>query len=444
LGVRESIADLSLLEAALSRPMVPNKDIFPRLQKLRISCHVSRETQLRFATTFLHDGITQLQFVVTHIELDPDSDVPYHGHFILSEATLRCPNISRVLYLVSPGVNPVNTDFLEECTQYLPQWKHLRAVTMSTQVLVSEMLVRFEDSEFLEELRAFGNIETFALEWNHPPNNSLPLSPRFHARAFAKLSHLELFDTLESIDGLFNFGHVFPNLHSIFVTAPWGNDGRHINSYLQHLAGSCPRLQRIGISRRKFPDVDVPVQEAEEMPINFHVLSSLTRVQNLAEFRLEHAWPVKMNDEELTQVISNCPQLRILHLNSNPLYPTATPIRLKALEMLSERCPWLEDLALYVNSGGEAEFLTTGTMKKVFQRLSKVHFGRSPVSITLSTDKLLSYFSQVLPPSCDVVSESGVGLSSLISESPDYVLAHAVWSDISGLWRQSRDLSIQS
>lgn len=425
--------------------MVPNKDIFPRLQKLRISCHVSRGAQLRFATTFLHDGITQLQFVVTHIELDPDSNVPYHGHFILSEATVRCPNITRVLYLVSPGVDPVNTDFLEECAQYLPQWEHLRVVTMSTQVLLSGLLVRFEDSEFLEELRAFGNIETFALQWIHLPNNSLPPAPRFHAQAFAKLSHLELFDTLESINRLFEFGHIFPNLHSILITAPWGNDGWHISSYLQYLASSCLHLQRIGISRRKFIYYIVPARESEEkLPINFHVLSSLTRIQNLAEFRLEHAWPVKMNDEELTQVISNCPRLRIFHLNSNPLYPMATPIRLQSLEMLSERCPWLEDLALYVNPGGKAEFLATGTTKRVFQRLSKVHFGRSPVSITLSTDKLLSYFSQVLPPSCDVVSESGVGLSSLISESPDYVLAHAVWSDISGLWRKSRDFSTNS
>ncbi len=42
----------------------------------------------------------------------------------------------------------------------------------------------------------------------------------------------------------------------------------------------------------------------------------------------------------------------------------ATPIRLQSLEMLSERCPWLEDLALYVNPGGKAEFLATGNYEK--------------------------------------------------------------------------------
>ncbi len=209
-------------------------------------------------------------------------------------------------------------------------------------------------------------------------------------------------------------------------------------SCLQVLYVACPILRKLHISwRGSFTDRP---PESWMGPVDFRILSNLTRLRNLEEFRLLDNYPVMINDEELIQLVSGCPRLRTLHLNPDPFNPSATTVTLRVIGLLSVHCPWLEDLALYLDSENstvdEILDVTTGTS---FKHLVKLSFGASPTS-ALRANNILSYLGHLLSPQCKIVPSAFISPSQ-VSPNPTSVEYRQMWEYIASL-RRNRYKSI--
>ncbi|KLO06784.1 hypothetical protein SCHPADRAFT_678606 [Schizopora paradoxa] len=242
---------------------------------------------------------------------------------------------------------------------------------------------------------------------------------------------------MEKVVKLFGLDHVFPSLHSVFITTPY-DDNSHLVGFLQNLARSCPSLRKIGLSRRKFPGIDLPAEFG--VSVDHVTLRFLHRIQGLEEFRLEHAWPVFIHDEAVVDFISHLPRLRTLHLNPNPVYAILPLTTFQVLGMISERCPWVQDLALYLTPGNEGVHLETTEPTNVLRNLTKIRFGKTLVPDALR-NQMMSYLSLVLPPSCDIITDSTEpldGLPESVTTSTGFAGIHAFWKDVGAQWRNRR------
>ncbi len=344
LSVDENIADLSILELSISRPEAPKRLIFPRLERLKIVFDNPQYALLRLATIFLHDAIKHLRFDSTNIHVGDRNFAA--AVFLVGETARLCPNVDHVDFMATAPADCGSLQFLADSRRFLPGWRSLRTFCAPGDLLTFDIMIYLANSEALEEVSSLNDIESGDPAWELR-RRIVNFTPQFQAHAFTKLSQLELSDTIEGASLFFSSSHVYPSLESFCLTSRWSNDGEHMGNFLQKLSVACPRLKGMEITRSPYPEQEVPKEDQEGIPIDYQSLNALTQFSNLETFCLTHAWPVRVNNEELTQLVCNCPAwsviapaLRILHLNSHaPLPTTTTSITLKVLKMLSERCP---------------------------------------------------------------------------------------------------------
>jgi len=313
----------------------------------------------------------------------------------LRHITHRSPRISHVSFkLKRVGYDSVSIH------NAIHMFKQVHQFSAPCILLMPGLMLSFAELDVLEEIRGvdIGVVGPNVRFPSRPKQAGFDFTPRFGSHAFAKLAHVELFDINGTSRNLFSSGHTFPSLHTLCISSPLEENA---TSCLQVLYVACPILRKLHISwRGSFQDRP---PESWMGPVDFRILSNLTRLPNLEKFRLLDNYPVMISDGELVQLVSGCPKLRTLHLNPDPFNPSATTVTLRVIGLLSVHCPWLEDLALYLDSENstvdEILDVTTGTSLK---HLVKLSFGASPTS-ALRADNILSYLGHLLSPQCKIV-----------------------------------------
>lgn len=78
-----------------------------------------------------------------------------------------------------------------------------------------------------------------------------------------------------------------------------------------------------------------------------------------------------MNNNELATLLSQCPSLTTVYLNSEPIFPSTTQLTVNVLPLLANCCPQLEALSIYIDGMKAVDMFETAELH-TFKNLCRI------------------------------------------------------------------------
>ncbi|KLO14237.1 hypothetical protein SCHPADRAFT_927964 [Schizopora paradoxa] len=382
------LSETALADIMMTSPSLGT--IFPRLRDLIFEGDIIADYPwLKFFIAFLHEGLQELYIQIT--EFAPDEALN-----LLEEAVWRSPNItdlSITSIFFEQGDNIVASIASSLSTMHkLTQFK-TGSCLLGPQILSTlDQLPNLRKVQFYEDTYRQG----------HVPNGVLPQS--ILPDPFPQLVDLMLQCSLSELCRYLSLGSdIAPSLLILDIDVVSGFKPSTLQDTLDKIAEAFPLLEFLEITRREdFIAFEGTAEDLEgaASPLMHSNLVPLTSMRALKTFYLRCDGVVSMTNSELCQLLSQCPSLRRLDLNHEPMVLSPTDLTINVLPMLAQACPQLENLALYVNT--EVERLDPASFD-TFKNLQEINFGISVVEDKYLITKLLTQF---LPQSCKLVSKA--------------------------------------
>lgn len=151
---------------------------------------------------------------------------------------------------------------------------------------------------------------------------------------------------------------------------------------------------------------EVPFQPVYAEPLSWDDIRPLLLCKHLRVFELTWTSPLGLLQDDVEELASSWPSLRILQLNClpNPVIPLAPPtLTLGALIPFSTHCPELEELGLDIDTDTAALEFTAGDAAAPppppFRKLSRLCFGLSPIA---EAGPVALFLSRICPLGCEI------------------------------------------
>lgn len=207
---------------------------------------------------------------------------------------------------------------------------------------------------------------------------------------------------------LSNFeGANFPSLVSLRVDSFCRENALSLQKTLERITVTFPSLNDLYLRAIFEVATSEHATEGSAAEISCKTLKAVTSLKQLKKFHLKWPLPLRGTDVELSEILSQMPQIEKLVLNSNPGDPTA-PVDMTpdVLPLIAQHCHSLRDLALFVNCTAKSALCSPisrtqnygGRLNCVFRSLESLSLGRSPVDP--DPQSLALKLSRVLLPTC--------------------------------------------
>lgn len=226
------------------------------------------------------------------------------------------------------------------------------------------------------------------------PTGLLP--PRLEAGAFQKLTDLTLLCSLFELNRYLSSGVVCECLEDLLIDVVSQPNAETFRRCLGRIADTFPGLASLVITRREDLGVVRSKREAQAA-LSLQDLESLPRLKSLINFEIHHTDPISMHDDELAGLLSQCPSLSNVYLNSEPIFLSTTLLTINVLPLLAKRCPQLEALSLFIDGVKPVDELEPAELH-TFENLFYIDFGSSSVS---EEGDVVTMLAQVLPLECE-------------------------------------------
>lgn len=204
------------------------------------------------------------------------------------------------------------------------------------------------------------------------------------------------------------------SLHIDFISEYENSDS--LRDLIEHISATFSRLQQLSIVISEVRQIQLDTAKA----ITSKPLTALTSMKNLKSFSFRWGTPILCTNGELIELLKGLRGIEVLHLNERPLFTHAsTDITLDALPSISQACPNLRRLALFIDctvppASSAYDPLShlnsePTTEKGLFSKLESFDLGTSPVRDPFSIARRLY---EVLPMKCRLSELGSVAVAS--------------------------------
>ncbi|KAI5118740.1 hypothetical protein M0805_000069 [Coniferiporia weirii] len=405
-AVDGTIADSVFAEVSATRTAV---SILPNLQNLTFFGNLS-DSRLRCILLFLHKPICSLSFYLG----DHPHTTIRNARLLFEEVLRHTPDITRLD--LSLARDDGSTE--EDICFLLNGLKHLENLNLPPYNLTTTVL------HSVARLPILKHIHTL-LYGNHHVKVGIDLQLPDNDNAFMSLQSLGLRTDLDTITHLFPSRIFSSGIRTLTVDIVSEDLASDFRQCLEVLANSCPGLKKLKLYTPHNPSTSYDFET-----VTARNLTLLTSFLLLEEFELRSNAAFSVSDDELVDIIKECPSLRRLKLNSAFFSDPPTSLTLNFLALLASEPMGakLEHLEIYLNA------LTAFDLPVVEGRLENLHTissGTSPVSA--SDNGIPLYLSRLIPATCrfNVHSMFDELIGYVRPEEDDDVLdRRAVWREI--------------
>ncbi len=369
--------------------MRAESEILPNLQTLEWVAVNNRP--LYTVGYFLHSRVKKFVLYLGQDTLDLQRDMfKFFAGFM--------PNLS---FLDIRANIPVR-DFEDDLIYFLQKLPKLQDVVFPFYYLTTNIAKCLSDMEHLSSidvLRDDSDDELFSGDLVDVAS----FNPTLTESAFPLLSRLSMFvkydDATRFIKAPFSLSkltHFYNDSDGLIETPDC------VHQLLSALSENCPLVKVIELSSI----LDASVTNITDQPPGYIALDTLKpifKLPHLVIFELQHQYPLRMTQQDITLLASSCPALENIRLGIDTVYLTESTLTLAALIPFAQHCPKLEHLGLFVNATAIAvpEISPTAALKP-FKSLRYLYMGYSVI------DKWLTpaiYLSQLLAPECEITTE---------------------------------------
>ncbi|KAH8113190.1 hypothetical protein DFH11DRAFT_1744574 [Phellopilus nigrolimitatus] len=365
------------LELARSRRML---SILPNLSVLKIgSLELDESLDVhkgwsKHVLLFLHNRIRSLEIHIEDVdEGDKSLDV------LFDDITEWAPLISELTIEIGSGKEGVNSSV----SNLISRLAFLKTLRISPYSLSQSVI---------NSLASLQNLRTVQL---------IPDIMKYHEYKYQRLNTDSAFPLLKSIPLCGELGSIClllksPNAFQNLLELNISNEGKyelvHLHSLFDLIPHASPFLRKLTIScdPRKGPVIG---------SIHAEILRPLTSNSHLEILELDFARAIDLTASQMVDIFGKCGYLTTLTLNTGLSRFSDTTLTLDVLQWLSEACPQLVNLGLYV----DARIIpSTPDLFHVhgFRNLRVLHFGTSPIH---DPGCASLYLSRIIPSQCTLV-----------------------------------------
>ncbi|KAH9929239.1 uncharacterized protein B0H18DRAFT_874169 [Fomitopsis serialis] len=311
------------------------------------------------------------------VYLHESTDYSLSDHF--KDVSARMPSLTHLDFAFDFAVRDIEADLIT----LIGELPHLKQLTLPSYSFTSRIV---------EALSLLPKLETIQFEfWERQgrgdPTDIAVFSPTLREEAFPALWDVNLSAHLPDMTRFITSPHAPAHLTSLYVHLPSAASPSAINEYLTAVAENCQLLERLYMDLFVPPLPGVPHQPVYAESLSWGDLRPLLLCKHLRVFELTWTLPVLMQQDDVEELASSWPSLRILQLNClpNPVFPLPPPeLTLRALMPFATHCPELEELGLDVDTNA-AELAFTAhdaaaAAPPPFRKLKRLCFGLSPIA----------------------------------------------------------------
>ncbi|VDB98603.1 unnamed protein product [Peniophora sp. CBMAI 1063] len=436
--------------------------LFPRLVYLRWwDLYSSMYTWPLFGSSVL----TEVNIIVPHCCLYTDS---------LTALSVLAPSVKSICLTAYPPkeydgtvlFSALDVELLDDgWPDVFERLKNLTTLAAPVNFLTSAALAAAATSPNLAILRFHTTSDPKSSIRKRQSITDFP-TPSFAPGSFPSLSMLELAAPLVAYNNILRDAN-FPThqLRQIGVRAVQAETESEIRSVLSTLSERAgPALSTLRIllaSRYRWDEPQTDMDEPDEAEarswrygkapgrreqLHAATFSPLHGASNLAILDVAHRFSVRINDDELVELVQALPALVVLSLNPVPVVVGGTPLTLRVLGRLARIRPFMEVIRFYLDATLEDEEPLPDRVDRFRGSLRSLWLDASP--ITMNQDKLADvayYLSMVLPPNRTL---SNTPLPDGLDGSPLYFWDHVppvssdrvhAWSCVTEMIRQIRE-----
>ncbi|KAH8113197.1 hypothetical protein DFH11DRAFT_1545300 [Phellopilus nigrolimitatus] len=371
------------IELARCRKILP---ILPNLSSLKVEwlylC--GREGWPNHIFLFLHGGIQSLDLRIGVIE---EGDQPLD--ILFDDITERAPLISE--FTIHVGSVTENESSI---SKLLSRLVYLKTFTLDP----------FSPSQtMLNALASLQNLQTVQLISDIGAYSSTKFQKLNADGAFPRLKSIPLYCDLESVCLLLGSPNAFKNLLELDLRN--ADIHKENTCELVHLYSLFNLIPRVCLLFRRLAVKGNTWSRVQDDPIQAENLRPLTLLSQLEMLKLDLAHPIDVTNNQLVDIFGKCNSLTTLVLNTRPLVMRFSPsLTLDVLQLLSENCPQLIELGLYVDARvipNTPDLLHA----RGFRNLQVLDLGASPI---YDSGNVSLYLSRIIPSQCTfVISWSG-------------------------------------
>ena len=137
--------------------------------------------------------------------------------------------------------------------------------------------------------------------------------------------------------------------------------------------------------------------------VTLSVLRPLLRFAELEALRISYHRPFRVTDSDLEKIVAGLPYLTVLDFCADPVLAKEPLITAAIIPIISQRCPNISDLALYIDSRAPDPSLAPSNAgyRVELANVRKVRFGTSPIAED-DVFGFASYLSKFLRPDCEI------------------------------------------
>ncbi|THH21519.1 hypothetical protein EW146_g27 [Bondarzewia mesenterica] len=162
------------------------------------------------------------------------------------------------------------------------------------------------------------------------------------------------------------------------ATFPVPRNPGYLRDFLTTISIGCTSLDELDIYLE--PASEIMKEKAERIrSLNFGDIISLLQFQRLTKFTIRDARPIRITDEEISQLAERWPSLQKLSLNPCPALFSPPSLSLRALIAFAQHCSELTELGLCLDCDPPIHFdLSRSSVS--FHKLSLLDLGASHIS----------------------------------------------------------------
>ncbi|KAH8113189.1 hypothetical protein DFH11DRAFT_1744573 [Phellopilus nigrolimitatus] len=329
---------------------------------------------------FLHGGIQSLD-----LEIETVKQGDQALYLLFDDISEWCPMISELT--INAGGDTIIVNF--SISNFLSRLAYLKTFRINPCSLTQNVL------NALASLQNLQTIQIIPIIFAYPPTKFQRLNTD---GAFPQLKSIPLSGDLGSVCLLLGSPNAFQNLLELDLhDVDNHNEGTcelvHLYSLFNLIPRACPLLRRLAVKGNI-------VLEPQDEPILFiHAenLKPLTSLPHLEMLKLDLIHPIDITNGQIVDTFGKCNSLTTLVLSTKPLvWGFSTSLTLDVLLLLSEACPQLVELGLYVDAG---VIPNTPDLLHVrgFRKLQILDLGASPI---YDPENASLYLGSIIPSQC--------------------------------------------
>lgn len=368
-----------LVELAISRPKM---HFLPRLTDLTLWTERSAPYWIHFTTLLLCDNLRCLSLTM------PVYDGPtlLNVEVFLKEIPVRSPSLTSI----SLDFAPLGVIYKHDILELLGHLVLLNELILSRCVWFQEVV---SVVACLPKLRRL-TIETRSRYGEGTV--VLPEPGQINVDdAFPSLEYLEIHGSLHGVMGFVCSNFNATKLEELRVDVTGSNDAIVLEALFCRLSKTSPNLRTMAFTRSWSRGANEGLFNSHSEPITLQTLQPLPSFRNLACLILLSYWPISItHEDEVVDLISQCPALTSLDLNCEPFSGRPSTFTIGIVGKLCRARPTLQKLCVYVDAS-DVQAVPLATSR--CDNLRSLSFGFS--KITNARDVAL-YLSDLLTPCC--------------------------------------------